>query len=324
MSIQMQAVVVQEHGAPEHMKLVQQPMPQPQPHQVLLRMTMTSVNFADVKARRAPYRHFQAPFVPGFDGVGVIEEVGDAVVALSAGQRVAAYVKGGSYASHALADEVLCYPLPDEVSDQDAASIGVAITAYNALHWAGRLEVGEQVLVHAASGGVGSAALQLARLGGAKTVFATAGSETKATICKQLGADHVFLYDPFEESLKQHAPGGIELVLDTIGGPVLEQSLSCLAPFGRLVTFGHSTGQDGMIPSRPLHRHNLSVIGYSSGGVRKKQPERLRPTAEAVIALWKQGALKTHVGGTYPLSEAAAAHALFEQRQNQGKILLKP
>lgn len=323
--MQMKAMVVVAHGGPEGMELQERGLPSPGAGQVRLQMLATSVNFADVKARRAPYRHFQAPFVPGFDGVGIVEHLGEGVSGLEVGQRVAAYVKGGSYAEYALADADLCYALPESVKDEDAVGIGVAITAHNALHWAGRLQAGERVLVHAGAGGVGSAALQLARLHGAEQIIASVGSEAKRARCEALRADHVVLTQPgFAKEVMALTGGvGIDVLLDTIGGSVLEEGLDCLADFGRLVTFGHSSSADGNIPSRPLHRHNRAIIGYSSGGYRKKNPALLKPSAAAVIDLWAKGALHTPIGGRFSLAEIPQAHELFEQRKNTGKLFIQ-
>lgn len=324
----MSAIVVEQHGSPEHMTHTRCPLPTPGPADVLLRLHMTSINFADIKARRAPYRHFQAPYVPGFDGVGTIVSIGQDAQALQpelqVGQRVAAYVKGGSYAEYALADPRVCYPLPDAVSDRDACGIGTAITAYNALHWAARATQDDVIVIHAASGGVGTMALQFARQLGAQTIIASTSQPTKEPLLRELGATHVCLTtEDITAQLKAITQDkGVDVVLDTIGGPILEQSLAALAPFGKLVTFGHSTGTDGTILSRPLHRNNLSIIGYSSGGFRKHHPARLRPTAQTVIARWADGTLRTHIGQVFPLAQAAAAHQLFEDRKNAGKVLL--
>lgn len=320
----MKAIVLTQHGSPEYLEWMDVERPQPQPHQVVLKMHATSINFADVKARRAPYRHFQAPFTPGFDGVGEVVECGSSVTGLSIGQRVAAYVKGGSYAEYALADAILCYPLPTEVDTLDGIGIGVAITAYNALQWAARIQPNECVLLHAATGGVGSTALQLARIFKAKAIYATVGSPHKMEACQQLKPDWVgCTRQAFSKELLERTEGkGVHVILDTIGGTVLEESLHALADFGRLVSFGHSSSESAQIPSAPLHRHNRSILGYSSGGVRKADPQRLRPTAEAIIELWRSKQLYTLRGASFPIQQAKKAHELYERRENIGKIAL--
>lgn len=327
MTEMMKAIVVQAHGGPEECQLREHPRPRPGPGEVLLRVRMTSVNFADTKMRRSLYRNKQTPFVPGFDGVGEIVACGEGVEGWTVGQRVAAYMHSGSYAEYALAKAVLCFALPDEVSDRDAVGIGVMITAYNALHWAGRVQSGERVLVHAGAGGVGSVALQLAKLAGASSVLATVGHEAKVTIAKDCGASHVILYRERDWVAAVKAlteDQGLDLILDTIGGETLESGLLCLADFGRIVSFGHSGGSPAQIPSNTLHRHNCAVIGYSSGGFRKRKPEALRPTGEAVVQLIASGQLRMHHCQELALGEAAEAHRLVESRESAGKVLLCP
>ncbi|MBK06616.1 MAG: zinc-binding alcohol dehydrogenase [Deltaproteobacteria bacterium] len=320
----MKAVIVKAHGDPKHMVIEEVPTPTPGPGQVRIKLHMTSVNFADIKGRRAPYRHFQAPYTPGFDGVGVIDALGEGVDTSWQGQRVAAYVKGGSYAEYALSTPALCYPIPDEVSDEDGAAIGIWITSHNALHWAGRVQKGETILIHAASGGVGSCALQLARLQSPKKLIATVGHEEKKTACTQ--ADHVLLHhaDDLTQQIDTLTDGkGVDVILDTLGGAVFDKSIQCIAPFGRYVIFGHSTGTSGTFVTAPLHRHNVSILGYSSGGYRKTNPEALKPSAERVLQLLKEKHVKTLQGPTYPLAQVQEAHQLFEDRLNVGKVYLR-
>jgi NADPH2:quinone reductase len=323
----MRAVIVEEFGGPEVLKLHQVERPVPGRGEVLLRTLMTSVNFADTKMRRSSYRNRKPPFIPGFDGVGIVEALGEGVSQLQLGQRVAAYMLGGSYADLTLSNETLCYPIPDEVSAVDAAGIGVFITAANALNWAARLARNETVLIQAAAGGVGSSAVQLARLMGAGTIFGTVGSDDKKAVVEELGADVVINYrkESFVERIMEETDGkGVDVVLDTVGGAVLEQSLECLDDFGRVVTFGHSTGEAASITSKPLHRHNRAVIGYSSGGYRKHRPQLLRPTAQFVIDLLEEQRLKLLCGGRFSFEDAAKAHELVENRRSLGKILLSP
>lgn len=323
----MRAVIVEEFGGPEVLKLHRVERPVPGRGEVLLRTVMTSVNFADTKMRRSLYRNRKPPFVPGFDGVGIVEALGEGVTDLHLGQRVAAYMVSGSYADLTLSNETLCYPLPEHVSSADAAGIGVFITAANALNWAARLVRGERVLVQAAAGGVGSSAVQLARILGAGAVYGTVGSDDKRAVVEELGADLVVNYrkESFVERILEETNGeGVDVVLDTVGGEVLEQSMECLRDFGRVVTFGHSTGQAASLSSKPLHRHNRAVVGYSSGGYRKHRPHLLRSTAQFVIEQLAEQRLKLLCGGRFCFEEAWKAHELVESRRSLGKILLSP
>lgn len=323
----MNGILIHQHGAPEELRYQTLTPPEPGPDEVVLQTLVTSVNFADIKMRRSLYRGRKPPFTPGFDGVGVVLSTGAQVTQLQPGQRVAAYATGGSYAEQYRAKEVVCYPLPDEVSNEDATGIGVMITAYNALHWAARWTPTETLLVHAGAGGVGSSAIQIARALGAKTIFATVGSDDKVSKCQLFGADHVFNYqaEEFAPAVMEATQGrGVDVILDTVEGFILKQGLQALATFGRLVTFGHSGGEPASISSQPLHRENRAVIGYSSGGYRKHRPHLLQETAKTVLSLMAEDKIHTQIGARFPLSQASEAHRWVESRQSVGKALLYP
>lgn len=322
----MKAIIVEEHGEPEKLVWREVPDPHPGPGQVLIRTALTGVNFADVQARRGGYdAGSPPPFTPGLDVVGIVEKVGEGVEGLEPGARVAAFPQGGSYAEKVLARSVLTYPIPDELSDEAVAGLTVLVTAYNLLTLAGRLEPGETVLVHAAAGGVGSTAVQLARALGASRVIATVGNESKAEFVRKLGADEVIGYEGLAQRVLEFTNNvGADLILDSISGPVFQEGMKCLAPFGRLVIFGHASGQAGTFETRPLHRQSKAVIGYSSGHLRRSRPDALRPTVAAVLGHLLRGEVRLEVGARFRLEEAAGAHALIESRQSVGKILLYP
>lgn len=321
----MKAIVVKEHGPPSVLTWLETPTPTPAAGQVRLKMLATSVNFADLQARRAPYRHFQAPFTPGFDGVGIVDAVGEEVSGLKLGDRVAAYTQTGSYAEYALARPSLCFPWEAPLHVEDGVGIGILITAYNALTLAGRMRAGEHVLIHAGGGGVGSLAIQIAKKLGAAKILTTVSTPEKVSFCRNLGADEVIVLtqQDFAEALKSHAPKeGLDLILDTRGGPLFEIGHQHLAPFGRIVTFGHSSSTPGQVKTSPLHRHNQSIIGYSSGGYRKSHPQLFRERGLEAIAFFKEHQLHVPVGGRFPLEEAKQAHELVESGRYTGKILL--
>jgi NADPH2:quinone reductase len=322
----MKAIVVEQNGPPEHLRYQEVPEPCPGPDEVLVRTTLTSLNYADVQARRGGYEAGSPPpFIPGLDAVGVIEALGAGVEGLRVGQRVAVFTSGGSYAEKVLAKAVLTYPVPDELSDEAVSGLTALVTAYNTLTWAGRLQQNESVLVHAAAGGVGSLAVQMAKALGAGLVIGTVGHPAKAGFVRSLGADAVVGYEGFaEQVLERTQQKGADLILDSVAGEVFSQGMRCLAPFGRLVVYGHASGQAGSFETRPLHRQTKAVIGYSSGHYRRNRPELLRPTVEAVFALLRSGRIRLHIGARYKLEQAAQAHTLMESRQSTGKILLYP
>ncbi len=322
----MKSILVRAYGEPNVLEIEDLPIPEPSVGQVRIKTAFTSVNFADIKARRggAP----TLPFTPGLDASGVVDAVGDNIENFQVGQRIAAYAAAGSYAEYVLAEAELCYPLPDAVSFEQGAGIGILITAYNVLTNAGRFQAGESVLVHAGAGGVGSTLLQLAKTLGAARIFATVGSDEKAEVAAQLGADEVINYQEtaFDEVVNEKTEGrGVDLILDSVAGPNAERGLNCLADFGRLVIYGH-TGEGGAaaIKSTLLHKNNRAVIGYSSGGYRKARPEVLREVAQEGLKLLASGDIKILLGERFKLEDVAAAHEWVESRRSVGKVLLGP
>lgn len=321
------AIHVTELGGPEHMKLVQADIPAPLDHQVLIKVKKTSVNFADIKTRYGRKGNGTLPYIPGLDAMGIIEQVGSAVEGLRPGQRVIAFPKNGSYAEYCVADELLVFPLPDAVSDDAAAACPiVSFTAYQLLADVAGLQPGESVLVHAAAGGVGTTAIQLARLLGAGTVIGTVSQAAKASAAYEAGADHVVVLEDsdFAAEVNRLTEGtGVDVVLDSVAGRVSERSMDCLAPYGRLVHFGNSSGEPASFRSGDLHASCRSVLGFSFGTTRARRPESVRATAEAVFGYLADGSLRIRIGERFPLARAADAHRLIESRRSTGKVLLE-
>jgi NADPH2:quinone reductase len=321
------AVVVRTLGGPEVLEWTEWPEPVVGPGEVLIRVKATSVNFADIKARYGQYHGVgEPPFIPGLDAAGVVEAVGSAVTHVEPGTRVVAFPRGGSYAEWVVAPHDLVYPLPETLDWVTAAGIPtVGFTAYQLLAEVGRLTPGESVLVHAAAGGVGTTAVQIARLLGAKTIVGTVGDDAKRAVVEDVGADAVINYrhTPFVEVIQEMTQGrGVDVILDAVGGRVSEDSLKCLAPFGRLVHFGSASGEVGQIRVSDLHVSCRSVLGYSLGTARQAKPQSIRPAADQVLKWVGEGALRVIVSRRYPLREAADAHRWMESRQSLGKIIL--
>ena len=325
----MRAVFVTGFGGTEVLRVQETEAPRPGPGQVLIQVAATGVNFADILARQGRYHGgAQPPFIPGLDVAGTITAVGEGVTGLRVGQRVAAFPEGGSYAEQVVADPVLVYPLPDGVDwDTAAAFPTVGVTAYNVLALAGRLTPGETVVVHAAAGGVGTTAVQVARLLGAGRVVGTVGDDAKAGVVRELGADAVINYrrEPVADRVLELTDGkGADVILDSVAGELFQQSLRCLAPFGRLVVFGQASGQPGTALSGDFYPRNQALVGYSTGSYRRLRPTALRPAAEKVLNWLAEGRLRLVVSRRYPLVEAAAAQRWIEQRHSTGKVLLVP
>jgi NADPH2:quinone reductase len=322
----MHAVVIEAVGTPDVLQWKEQPDPKPGPGQVAIKVGLTSVNFADIQQRRGSGAGVtKVPFVTGLDCMGTVAALGEGVTNLRVGQRVAAAPDNGSYAEIVVARAILTVPVDDTISDEAAASSTVLVTAYNLLTLAARLQAGDSVLVHAAAGGVGSVAVQMAKQLGAGRVFATAGGEKKLQIARECGADVAIDYtkDDFAKAILDATDGkGVDVVLDAVGGDVFAKGLPALANFGRYCVYGQSSGSPGSLTTDSLHRSNRAVLGYSSGHYRRNRPEKIRPAIEAAFKMAANGKIQILVGGRFPLREAAKAHQLVESRASTGRIFL--
>jgi len=323
----MKAILVRKFGGPEVLDYATIDDPEPGFDQVLIRVRTLGINFADIKARTGGYhlkREF--PFVPGIDASGTIEAVGREVKNLKKGMRVVAFPVNGSYSEYVVAKEMLTFPIPDTIADESAAAFPiVGGTSYAMLARIARLQPGESVLVHSAAGGVGTTAVQIAKCLGASPLFATVGSDDKKDVIQDLGVDTVMNYrtnDTVNQVLDLTAGKGVDVILNPLGGEILEKDLECLAPFGRLICFSHAGGKSARITTDKLHRSSRSIIGFSFGSMRKLQPEAVPGIMAEVIALVAEGRINMILGKRFPLREAAAAHQFMESRQSTGKILL--
>lgn len=324
----MKAVYVTRHGDPEVLVFREGPDPVPLENEVLIRVHATNVNFADIQVRSGRYPHDSSPpFIPGLEAAGTIVGLGAGVTEFELGQRVAAFAARGSYGELMLANSQLTYPVPGDLPFDAVAGLTAAITAENVLVHSGALVAGETVLVHAAAGGVGLLALQLARLHDAAFVIGTVGSNSKISAALDAGAHAVINYrsEDFATRVLELTEGaGIDLILDAVTGQDFERNFDCLAAFGRIVVFGQASGAPGLVSTDRLFKENRSLRGYSSGHIRRQRPGQLKPVAAKVIDYLQTGSLQMIIGARFPLSEAAAAHELVESRQSVGKVLLEP
>ncbi|HEU5140130.1 MAG TPA: NADPH:quinone oxidoreductase family protein [Bacillales bacterium] len=325
----MKAIVVSQFGGAENLEYKEIDRPVLEENEILIRVEATGVNFADIKAREGRYHGgSNPPFIPGLDTAGTIEAVGSGVKRFRAGQRVIAFVNGGSYSEYAVADEHLTFELPDNVDfETGAACPVVAFTSYHLLHKVGRIQDGETVLIHAASGGVGTTAIQLAKILGAGKVIGTVGRDEKKEIARQAGADAVINYEKedFVELVQQMTDGrGADLILDSIAADTGEKSMECLAMYGRMVNFGNAGGRPSNIQSKDLHASCRAVLGFSLGTTRNRRPELLQDSAEKVLQFLAEEKLKMVVCKRLPLAEAKEAHKWIENRQSTGKVILVP
>ncbi|GAA1267828.1 zinc-binding dehydrogenase [Kitasatospora nipponensis] len=324
----MRAIVVEEFGGPEVLKLTEVPEPEPGPGRLSIDVAYAGVNFAELKARSVGYRVASLPYLPGLEVSGRIRALGPGAAestGLRVGQPVAALIGSGGYAEVALADADTVFALPAGLSLRIAATLPTVLpTAHGLLHRAGRLRAGESVLVHGAAGGVGTAVGQLARLAGAGRILGVVSGAAKVEHALRSGYDEVFVGDEFVDGVGRATEGrGIDLALDSVGGETFRRTLAALAPFGRLVSFGNAggeppwqVGQTDLYPGR-------SVAGFSILQLSQSAPAELRALAEETFALVAAGSVELPVSAELPLSEAAEAHRLIESRTTTGKLLLR-
>ena len=322
----MKAVVIHEFGGTDVLRYQTVEKPAIRSNQILVRVEKTSVNYADIKARYGKYHGFgKPPFIPGLDAVGIIDEVGSEVEKFTVGQRVIAFPKNGSYAEYIVVDKELAFVVPDNVEvDIAAACPVVSFTSYHLLANLAQLEKGETVVVHAAAGGIGTTAIQLAKILGAGCVIGTVGSKEKKTYAREAGADHVICYqeEPFDEIVNEITKGeGANVILDSIAGDLSARNMKCLSMYGRLVNFGSASGKPGQFKTTDLHSSCRSILGYSLGTTIHKRPLLLQETAKKVLTYLSEGKLKLNISQRFPLEEVAKAHELIEGRQSRGKII---
>jgi NADPH2:quinone reductase len=318
----MKAIVVREFGAPEVMKLEEIPTPKPGAGQVLVRIRAAGVNPADTYMRSGAYAMKPPlPYTPGSDGAGAVEQIGAGVTKWKPGDRVyTARTVSGSYAEYALALETQLHPLPENVSFAQGAGVYVPYgTAYRALHQVARACGGETLLVHGASGGVGTASVQMAQAMG-MTVFGTAGTDKGLALVKQQGAHQVFNHrEPGYRDAKLNATGGrgVDVILEMLANVNLGADLKLLAPRGRVVVIG-SRG-DVTITPRDLMMRDASVHGMLLWNITNEDAADIHGGLVAGLA---NGTLRPVVGKELPLAEAPRAHKEVMEAGAFGKIVL--
>jgi NADPH2:quinone reductase len=315
----MRAIQVQEFGGPEVLRLVEIPVPEPGDGEVLIRVTRAGINFADTHQRRNEYlAAAHLPLIPGAEVAGVRDDTGERVVAMCG---------TGGYAEYATAPEALTVPVPDGVEDGAALALLLqGLTAWHLYRTSARVQPGESVVVHAAAGGVGSLAVQLGRPMGAGRVIATASSEEKRALALELGADAAV--DAAPDGLADRlieANGGtrVDVVFEMAGGEVFEQSLSALAPFGRVIAYGNASGEANTVATGRLMRRSAAVVGFWLMHLVGRREMVAEPLAD-LFARAARGELRAVVGATYPLADAARAHTDMQARRTTGKLLLDP
>ncbi len=325
---QMKAIRVDEFGEPEVLQPVEVEQPSPGEGEVLIEIKSAGVNYADTMRRRDQYVEAQElPFTPGSEVAGTVAEVGDGVEDVNAGDRVVTLLGTGGYAAYAVAPARNLIPIPDGMDFDEATAIPLqGLTAYHVLETSGQLKEGESVLVHAAAGGVGYLAVQMAKLMGASPVIATASTQEKLDLAKDLGADVLVNYteEDWPEQVREATDGnGADVILEMVGGDFPQKNLQCLNAFGRMVVFGKASGDRGSLVPVELMKKNHSVVGFYLPNIMAR-PELFVPSLERVLGWISSGDLKLNIGAHYPLDQASEAHDALEGRETTGKIVLNP
>ncbi|HXP99510.1 MAG TPA: NADPH:quinone oxidoreductase family protein [Solirubrobacteraceae bacterium] len=323
----MRAIQIAEFGGPEVMKLVELPVPEPGPEDVLIRVTRAGVNFADTHTRTNSYvRKAELPLVPGGEVAGV-------VLAAPTGsplrecQRVIALTGSGGYAEYALAPAAHAFPIPDDLSDDTALAILIqGLTAWHLYRTAGRVADGESVVVHSAAGGVGSLAVQLGHPLGAGRLIAVASSEQKRELALKLGADVAIDSEPeglTERLVEANQGREVDVVFDMAGGEAFERSYRALAHFGRIVVCGIASQEPNEVRTGSLLRHSRSAVGFYLFHC-LEHPSMVADALSDLFARAARGELRALVGATYPLGNAPQSHIDLRERRTTGKLLLDP
>lgn len=313
----MKAIRVSEYGDPDVLESIEVDPPKPEDSQIRIDVRAAGVNFADVEKRRGNYPDGPTPpYRPGMEVAGVIESTGTDVY--SVGDRVAALIPGGGgYAEQVLAPADSVIPIPDSLSFPEAAALPIQyLTAHNTLFEWGSLESDESVLVTAAAGGVGTAAVQLATHADT-TVVAAASTDEKRTLARQLGADRAIEYEAIGSET-------FDLALDGVGGSVFTESVEALSPGGRIVTFGMASGRVPTLATPRLFFHNRSVIGYHLLEALQREPDRVLGAVPSLLELLASDSIEIVLDEMVPLSDAGRAHERLQNRESRGKIVLIP
>ncbi|TWB48703.1 NAD(P)H-quinone oxidoreductase [Nitrospirillum viridazoti] len=323
----MRAIAITQPGGPEVLKPIERPTPQPGPGQLLIRVAAAGVNRPDCLQRAGSYPPPPgASDLPGLEVAGTVAALGEGVTGWTVGDAVCALVNGGGYADHAVAPAGQCLPVPEGFSMVEAAALPETFfTVWTNVFDRGRLAAGESFLVHGGTSGIGTTAIQLAKAFGAR-VFATAGGPDKAKACEEIGAERGIDYkaEDFVAVVKEATGGrGVDVILDMVGGDYVPRNIDALADQGRHVTIAFLRGAKVTLNLAPVMTKRLVLTGST---LRPRSAEEkgaiAASLAEKVWPLLTRGEVRPVIFKTFPLEEAAAAHALMESSSHVGKIIL--
>ncbi len=324
----MRAVVVDRWMEPGELRVSEAPEPQLRPGALAIDVKAAGCNFFDILMVQGRYQSKPLfPFVPGAELSGVVSALGECVRGFAVGDRVLAGAGLSAFAERAVVSAGAAHKLPAGMSFAEGAALPTIYpTSYAGLVFRAHLAQGETLLVHAAAGGVGSAAVQIGRALGAR-VIATASGEEKLKVAREAGADVAIDYtreDWVARVLEETGGRGADVIYDSVGGEIFDKSLKCIAWNGRLLVIGFAGGE---IPSVKVNRillKNVAVVGLHWGAYAKFEPERIPETYRALFDLYAEGKIKPLIYREYPLAEVSAALAALGSRQSWGKVILTP
>ena len=312
-------------GGPEVLQVKQRPIPIPRQGEVLIKLAYAGINRPDVLQRSGSYNPPKgASDLPGLEGAGIISAIGSGVFEWKVGDEVCALLPGGGYAEYAVTPSIHCLPVPKGLSLKEAACLPETFfTVYSNIFQRGGLKAGEKFLVHGGSSGIGTTAIQMAHLFGAR-VFATAGSEKKCQVCKDLGAERVINYhnEIFEDVLQVY--GGVDVILDMVGGTYIQRNLKSLADDGRLVQIAFLESAKADLNLVQMMTRRLSITGSTLRPQNDLVKQRIAEGLQKHI--WPHlasGRIAPIMDSEFPLAEAAIAHTRMETSEHIGKIVLK-
>ncbi|MBB4920197.1 quinone oxidoreductase family protein [Streptosporangium saharense] len=319
----MRAIVVSATGGPEVLTYTDHPDPEPNPGEVLVDVAASGVNFIDVYHRLGRYP-LSLPFVLGNEGAGTVAAVGEDVTGLSVGDTVAWAGVMGSYAEKAVVPASQLLAVPDGIDAEQAAAVTLqGLTAHYLAHSTYEVKPGDDVLVHAAAGGVGLLLVQIAKLRGAR-VIGTVSTEEKEILARQAGADDVLRYDGFADAVRDLTGSGVHVVYDGVGAATFDASLASLRPRGMMALYGQASGPVPPVDPQVLARGGSLFLTRPSMGPYIATRDELAWRASDIFGWVASGDLRVHISARYPLSEAAQAHQDLEARRTTGKLLLIP
>lgn len=317
----MKAVFCEKLGGPDALVVREVASPTPGEGEVKVALRARGVSYVDVLTVAGQYHvKHDLPFIPGSEATGVVVEVGSGVETVQVGDRV---LTSGGFVEETVVTAQKVIPLPDAVSFEAAAAFrSNYTTAYYGLQ-RGRLKAGEALLVHGAAGGVGLAAVDMGKLLGA-TVIATASTEEKLAVCKKLGADHVINYtEGFRDQVKALTGGrGADVIYDPVGGDVFDESMRCIAPYGRILIIGFTSGRAALAKTNHLLIKDAEAIGFTIGALSQRDPAWAQRNLEILMAWLAAGRITPYVSHALPLDQAAEALKLIIDRKVIGKAVL--